>query len=88
MRAADVVIDQPAPLTAAIAPRLISIGEYGRAYDEIRAVDLERPFRPAFCSTSSQQLTLKQHELALRFLDVAERAAARPFQPPTSAAMR
>ncbi|HQW80746.1 MAG TPA: sulfotransferase [Pseudomonadota bacterium] len=80
MRAADVMHRQPAPLTAAIALRLISIGEYGRAYDEIRAVDLERPFPPSILFDFSQQLTLlEQHELALRFLDVVEKRGGETF---------
>ena len=80
LRALDDIAQQPAPLMAAIALRLISIGEYGRAFDVIRGVDLDAPLPPSVLFDFSQQLTLlEQHELALRFLDAVEQRGGETF---------
>lgn len=80
LRAAEVVHRQPAPLAAAITLRLISLGEYGRAFDIIRGIDLTRPLPASVLFDFSQQLTLlEQHELGLQFLDVVEQRGGESF---------
>ncbi|HWT16317.1 MAG TPA: sulfotransferase [Patescibacteria group bacterium] len=80
LRALDALPDQPAPMAAAIALRLVSLGEYGRAFEVIRGIDLDAPNPASVLFDFSQQLTLlEQHELALRFLDVAESRGSETF---------
>lgn len=80
LRALDGIAEQQPPMMAAISLRLISIGEYGRAFDVIRGVDLEQPLANSVLFDFSQQLTLiDQHEPAMHLLDVIERRGGETY---------
>lgn len=74
LRAIAGLPEQAPTMTAAVALRLITIGEYGAANRLIRYLDLEQPLPDTLLFDLAQQATLlDQHELALRLLDLATR---------------
>jgi hypothetical protein len=57
---------------AAVALKLISVGEYGHAVALIRKIDPDRVPSPSSLAEFSQQLSLlEQHDEALRYMDAA-----------------
>ena len=72
LRATAAMHQQPMRFVAAVALRLISVGEYGIAYDIMRRIDAATPMNTRVLFDFAQQLTLlDQHELAVQFLDRA-----------------
>ena len=71
LRAAEGLATQPITMTAAVALRLITIGEYGAANALIHGIAPEELDSPSLLFDFAQQLTLlEQHAPALRFLDL------------------
>lgn len=72
LRAAATMHRQPMRFVAAVALRLISVGECGVAFDIMRRIDPTTPMSTRVLFDFAQQLTLlDQHELAVQFLDRA-----------------
>lgn len=72
LRALDHAHGQPIRFVSALILRLISVGEYGAAFDALRRIDRSQPIPPRVLFDLSQQLTLlEQHEAALEWLALA-----------------
>lgn len=72
LQAAEKMGMQPLQHIAAVTLRLITMGEYERAFVTIRKIDPMVVKAPAFLVEFAQQLSLmEQHEDALRYLDAA-----------------
>jgi len=72
LRAAEKMGVQSLQHIAAVTLRLITVGEYERAFAVIRKIDPRTMRAPPFLVEFAQQLSLiEQHEDALRYLDAA-----------------
>ena len=72
LRAAQRMGRQTLKHVAAVALKLISVGEYGSAVTLVRKIDPDRVPSPSSLAEFSQQLSLlEQHDDALRYMDAA-----------------